>query len=773
MKFDNKEKEISVVGEVESNNVGIDTSNIDFIVTILSTNLYSSPITSFIRETVSNAWDSHVEAGIKDPVIIELLEDTEGKYFCKIQDFGVGLSPERFNSIYKNIGSSTKRSSNEQIGGFGIGRFSALAYSDVVHITSNYNKIQYRYMMYKDGNSISIDLLHQSPTTETNGLEVKVEIKNHFDIARFVEAIETQLVYFENLYFIDSLSDEQDRAFDFNNFQIKSFDNFLVNNLGNQEEVDIVLGKVRYPLNRNFFTFHSAFEDRYSTPISLKFDIGDLDVTPNREEILYSQKNITKIQEKLDLSFKEILSIFNSVSNKDYDNLEKYVEALKAPNTICLLEGTDNFSSIEATIDQFYGNNVLDRKITLLGQSYNSKEFLDNYTSVMRAGIIALEYSLKGDKIYREIGYLTLGNIKNSFSSYLRCEVSSLKKVSKQYLREEVHKDSIINPKLSKNYFKKVLKSIKKRVSEQTNSKFNYKIVKLILKNAIYNLSNIPVFDDTKVPQQYILAEKEKARLKRANAKKVDWSENFNLYVLRKADRGYNSVTSDSKTHSLKDFSTSFKELVVYDSKDSDKLRKLFLMFKDIRGVSFIEVAPTKKKYLKEVDNFIELKDFMDPTKSKLLRKIGTVYLINKLIPELSKLYSISSSIRKVSSTLADTIEILFDYCREYSPRLDRFSSKETELHEEIYNLCEEHNMFDLEMKAVLEGNKDTLIKSKIFLLFAEKENSYSSKMIIPQSKINLIVDYLLARKLIRPDLKAAQKAKKETIFNINPDENN
>lgn len=117
--------EAEYLGDIQENKVGIDRANIDFIATLLTSNLYSNPLKSFLRETVSNAWDSHVEAGTTDQYIVLLLEDVADnsgynkKVRISIRDFGTGISPERFDQIYRYIGSSTKRDTNEYIGGFG------------------------------------------------------------------------------------------------------------------------------------------------------------------------------------------------------------------------------------------------------------------------------------------------------------------------------------------------------------------------------------------------------------------------------------------------------------------------------------------------------------------------------------------------------------------------------------------------------------------------------------------------------------------------------
>ena len=229
---------IQVLGDVKEFKTSIDPKNLEFITTLLSSNLYSDPEQSFIREIVSNAWDSHVEAGTTDiPVIIKFNKNSYNNWEISIRDFGTGLSLERFKEVYCNIGSSTKRESNDYIGGFGIGKYSSLACSNTVYITSYYNGIAYMYVMVKSENTITTNLVTEKPTKEKNGVEIT--IKNISKIEPYKAAL-SYIVFFPNVY-VDGIVNP------INKTKLKRFNNFAVSST--EINSRILLGNVLYPCN--------------------------------------------------------------------------------------------------------------------------------------------------------------------------------------------------------------------------------------------------------------------------------------------------------------------------------------------------------------------------------------------------------------------------------------------------------------------------------------------------------------------------------------------
>ena len=178
---------IEEIKQLDIQNIGVTTENIEaninsssypFLFEMLSGHLYSNPIGSICREITSNCFDSHIEANVDNAVVIKKGYDEEGVYISFI-DVGTGLSPERIKDIYMNYFSSTKRETNNQIGGFGLGSKSPISYTDYFYIITIFNNIKYQYIFSKGKNIPTLDLLDKSSTTNRNGTEIRIYIKDN------------------------------------------------------------------------------------------------------------------------------------------------------------------------------------------------------------------------------------------------------------------------------------------------------------------------------------------------------------------------------------------------------------------------------------------------------------------------------------------------------------------------------------------------------------------------------------------------------------------
>ena len=327
-------------------------------------NVYSDPVGSLIREVASNCFDAIAEAKvnpIKNPAILELKKEDSGTYLS-FMDKGIGMSPNRINNIYGIYFNSTKRDTNNQIGGFGIGGKTPLAYTDSFFVTTvstkeleikycknelqilkesnkiedeeisekikyfeerllsakNYTlpKIKYMYCIYKGIESPSIELMFLQQCNEQNGTEIKVPIKEK-DIYEFENKIERQLFYFENIVY----KGFSDRIIN-NDYTIYKGKHFLYRGDSYSSYMHVCLGKVAYPID---YAVLDVDENDYTIPVALKFDIGEINVTVSRESLDYSEETKKLLIKKLELVKSELIEMLRE-QYKNVKTLEDYYD---------------------------------------------------------------------------------------------------------------------------------------------------------------------------------------------------------------------------------------------------------------------------------------------------------------------------------------------------------------------------------------------------------------------------------------------------------------
>ena len=115
----------------------------------LTINQYQYKIRTPLQEIISNARDAHREAGCPEKAIKITLPTKLDNTF-KVRDYGVGITPERMDNVFTSFGASTKRNSNNEVGGFGIGAKSPLCYTDQFNVTTYVDGQFWQYIIHKN-----------------------------------------------------------------------------------------------------------------------------------------------------------------------------------------------------------------------------------------------------------------------------------------------------------------------------------------------------------------------------------------------------------------------------------------------------------------------------------------------------------------------------------------------------------------------------------------------------------------------------------------------
>jgi hypothetical protein len=287
-------------------------------------NIYSNPRGTIVREITSNCKDSHTEAGVTKPILIKKTVDKLAKtIYISFIDFGVGMSPDRMENVYGVYFASTKRIDNTQIGGYGVGGKTPLAYrrstgfgqaeyDNSFNIITNYNGIKYTYLIYEGDECPMFSLQDSQPTEESNGTEVRVPVLEK-DLADFKKEMIRQLYYFEDVVF-EGFEDVATQINLTNDYQIVRAKTFFYRGEEYSTNVHACLGRVAYPLDFNVLGLD---KDEYEFPVAIKLEVGEVGTTISRESLDYSEQTIKLLKKKLLAVKAELIEMLG----KQYDNI--------------------------------------------------------------------------------------------------------------------------------------------------------------------------------------------------------------------------------------------------------------------------------------------------------------------------------------------------------------------------------------------------------------------------------------------------------------------
>lgn len=316
----------------------IDKDNLGVVFGILRSKIYSDIIGSVVREISSNSRDAHIEIGNKNPIEIEICDGAfnTGSKTIIFRDFGPGISPNRMENIFVKYAASTKRRDNNQTGGFGLGAKSPFAYTDQFNIVTINNGIKYVYTAGLDESEKGkIILISENKINKKSGTEIHIPIKNDEDKQSFIKEIKKYIYFWSikpkimgfnfELSELDFNIEKENNKYSiisvngYNPFESNSYSETpiisIIDGIPYKINIENIGVSVSNTYNNNYFISNN----NKNYIICLKFKIGELSLTANRENLHYDENTKRKILNRL---------VY--LHQKTYDNFQKDINKIKS-----------------------------------------------------------------------------------------------------------------------------------------------------------------------------------------------------------------------------------------------------------------------------------------------------------------------------------------------------------------------------------------------------------------------------------------------------------
>jgi hypothetical protein len=272
-------------------NMGIsdDPEDQKMILNILTNTLYTNKVAAVLREYGCNAADANTEAGKADvPITVHI--PTPGEPFFSVRDVGGGMDEQQILKVFCRLGRSTKRNSNAFTGMLGIGSKAGFAYGNSFLVTSFNKGTRTVYNCFRDAVGLpQMAKMDSSPTTEEDGIEIKLSVKSA-DVHQFQQTAHETYKYFR----VPPVG--VPRAARKVVCQGKNW------RLVTGRQYTAIMGNVGYDINADYvFPILNAgsYGIGYGIGVELDFEIGELEIAANREGLQYKEHTQKALKQRV------------------------------------------------------------------------------------------------------------------------------------------------------------------------------------------------------------------------------------------------------------------------------------------------------------------------------------------------------------------------------------------------------------------------------------------------------------------------------------------
>lgn len=290
---------------------------------LLSKSLYTNEPRAILRELGTNGDDAHKQVGNTEPFHVTLPNSLNPEY--TIRDYGTGLKHREFKQVYTTYFESTKTETNDFNGCLGLGCKSPFSYVDAYTVESFIDGRRRVYSLYKNEfGEPQWKLMHREPTTEPNGVLIKIPVKPQ-DIWKFVAEAKFVYFFFENRPLIKGAEITFDDTVSVSGKNWKQF------STDQHTGWYAVMANVAYPITEEIIRqsaddkLQSIFRATRNKKMCIYFNNGELDFDIGRERLSTDGRTIAMVTKTLSTIAKEYIDGAQAV----VDKCKNYYEAVR------------------------------------------------------------------------------------------------------------------------------------------------------------------------------------------------------------------------------------------------------------------------------------------------------------------------------------------------------------------------------------------------------------------------------------------------------------